>query len=199
MADIQRYLDNVESQHKDAPNFMALLTAMLTQLDGGHQVMKDIPAAFNLDDAVGVQLDVDGELVGIDRRHSVTDIAGVSELLDDDSFRMAIKTKIIQNQWDGTGEAFNEIWNAAFGNMVDGSWFDNQDMTIDVDITGQVPYDLIRLIQRGYYLPRPAGVGMMVTITDKDYEGKAKMWANAKAVGMSMELSATAHNSSMEV
>lgn len=198
MADIQRYLDEIEAQHQGSPKYMATLTMLLEKLDAAHQMMKDMPAAFDVTNAVGSQLDILGEIVGTDRRHLPLDIAGAAELLDDDSFRRAIQAKIIQNQWDGTGGRFDEIWKGAFGNMIDVSWQDNQDMSIDLYLIGDIPLDLIRLIQRGYYIPKPMGVSMGIIVTSREYTGTAKAWTATKSFSYSEKIHAKAINMSME-
>lgn len=184
MADVQRYLDGIEAQHQSAPRYMATVKALLEKLDDGHEVLKSMPEAFSLDQAVGNQLDILGMIAGIDRRYTLDALPGAAELLDDDSFREVIRTKIIQNQWDGRGQSFQEIWNTAFRYVVQASWYDNQDMTVDINIDGQIPQDLVRLIRNGFYIPRPAGVGMNIIVTDRDYIGTSEAVALAKAVGI---------------
>lgn len=198
MADIQRYLDEIESQHQGSPKYMATLTALLEKVDAAHQVMKDMPAAFDLSTAVGNQLDILGQIVGVDRRHSLIDIPGASELLDDESFRRASKAKSIQNQWNGTNERIVSIWKSAFGSTIKASWVDNQDMTIDLYLIGDIPLDLVRLIQRGYYIPRPMGVSMGIIVSSRDYAGTGKAWTATQIVGVSGKIQAKAINMSME-
>ena len=197
MADIQRYLDGIESQHQSAPKFMATATVLLEKVDGAHQLMKDMPAYFNVNDAVGNQQDILGERVGTDRRHSVMDIPGAAELLDDESFRRVLLTKVVQNQWNGTGKKFLEIWETAFGSTIEATWYDNQDMSMDVYLVGDIPLDLVRMIQRGYYIPRPMGVGMSITVVVREYTGAAKAWMATEHFGYAGALQATAINSDM--
>lgn len=162
--DIQRYLDRVESQHKTKPRFMAHLTTLLEMVDGGHCVAKDIPSAFHVQEAIGNQLDVNGELVGVDRRFPPVSIPGLPALLSDETFRQVILSKIIRNQWDGTESAFHEIWDATLASQMDARYYDNQDMTVSVDIIGQIEPVMVELILAGYIIPKPMGVGMNVNI-----------------------------------
>lgn len=162
--DIQRYLDRVESQHKTKPRFMAHLTTLLKMLDGGHRAAKDIPSAFHVQEAIGNQLDVNGELVGVDRRFPPVSIPGLPALLSDETFRQVILSKIIRNQWDGTESAFHEIWDATLASQMDARYYDNQDMTVSVDIVGQIEPVMVELILAGYIIPKPMGVGMNVNI-----------------------------------
>lgn len=198
MADIQRYLDGMEAQHQSAPRFMAVATALLEKVDAASELVKGMPEYFYVEKAVGRQQDILGERVGIDRRHLIMDMPDIAEMLDDESFRRVLLTKIVQNQWDGTGGAFQDIWDAALGSMIEVSWIDNQDMTVEVSLVGDIPYDLVRMIQRGYYMPRPMGVGMNITATRREYAGRAKAWTNAATLSLSGRLHAIARNRDME-
>lgn len=164
--DIQRYLDGIESQHQSRPKFMTLLTKTLEKVDSAHGIAKDLPYYFYVQNAVGVQLDVVGALVGVDRRFPPVSIPGQPDYLTDDLYRVAILARIIQNQWDGTGGAFRDIWDATMANLMDARYYDNQDMTMDVFINGGVAPIMVELILRGYIFPKPMGVGMNVNIID---------------------------------
>lgn len=169
MADIQRYLDKVESQHRTKPRFMAHLEALLTPIDDVCTVIKDMPRQFHVKDAVGAQLDVDGGIVGVDRRFPPIQIPGLPPALDDETFRKILLSRVVQNQWDGTNETFISIWKDAVGDYLDASYYDNQDMSMDVHITGQTEPALIEMILRGYIIPKPMGVGVNVELTDGVY------------------------------
>lgn len=169
MADIQRYLDRVESQHRTKPRFMATLEAVLTPVDDVCTVIKDMPRLFHVKEAVGAQLDIDGGIVGVDRRFPPIQIPGLPATLDDETFRKILLSRIVQNQWDGTNETFISIWKDAVGDYLDASYYDNQDMSMDVHITGQTEPALIEMILRGYIIPKPMGVGVNVKLTDGVY------------------------------
>lgn len=162
--DIQRYLDRIESQHKMKPRFMSHLTALLEMVDGAHRVAKDIPAAYDAHNAVGVQLDVVGKLVGVDRRFPPVAIPGLPSLLSDNAFRQVMLARIIQNHWDGTESTFQEIWDATMASQLKARYYDNQDMTISVEVIGQIEPVMVELILAGYIIPKPMGVGMNVNI-----------------------------------
>lgn len=169
MADIQRYLDRVESQHRSKPRFMATLEAVLTPVDDACTVIKDMPRQFHVKDAVGAQLDIDGGIIGADRRFPPIQIPGLPAVLDDETFRKILLSRVVQNQWDGTNETFISIWKDAVGDYLDASYYDNQDMSMDVHITGQTEPALIEMILRGYIIPKPMGVGVNVKLTDGVY------------------------------
>ncbi|MBR2226759.1 MAG: DUF2612 domain-containing protein [Bacteroidales bacterium] len=164
--DIQRYLDDIESQHASKPKYMAHVTALLEKVDDVTRVVKDMPQAFYVREAVGAQLDVDGGMVGVDRRFPPVSIPGMPALLDDDTFRKVILARIVQNGWDGTNERFKEMWDATVGGELDATYRDNQDMTMDIHITGYTEPTMIEMILRGFIVPKPGGVGLNVELTD---------------------------------
>ena len=164
--DIQRYLDDIESQHASKPKYMAHVTALLEKVDDVTRVVKDMPRAFYVREAVGAQLDMDGGLVGVDRRFPPVSIPGMPPLLDDDTFRKVLLARIVQNQWDGTNERFKEMWDATVGGELDATYRDNQDMSMDIHITGYTEPTMIEMILRGYIVPKPGGVGLNVELTD---------------------------------
>ncbi|MBQ3476977.1 MAG: DUF2612 domain-containing protein [Clostridia bacterium] len=164
--DIQRYLDDIESQHASKPKYMAHVTALLEKVDDVTRVVKDMPRAFYVRDAVGAQLDVDGGIVGVDRRFPPVSIPGMPALLDDDTFRKVLLARIVQNGWDGTNERFKEMWDATVGGELDAIYFDNQDMSMDIHITGYTEPTMIEMILRGFIVPKPGGVGLNVEMTD---------------------------------
>lgn len=164
MADIQRYLDEIESQHKTKPKYMAMVKAMLEKVDDCTSCVRDMPKAFSIDQAEGAQLDVLGQFQCIDRQVVQTGIPGESDLLDDATYRQLIQAAVVRNRWDGRMESLPEIWKTAFGDDLVLHIHDNQDLTMDVTVIGEVSPLLMELILRGYVLPKPMGVGMNISI-----------------------------------
>lgn len=192
--DIQRYLDGIESQHKTKPRFMATLTNILEKVDDVHGTMRTMPIAFYVHDAVGVQLDVVAELVGCNRKFPPVPIPGIEPTLDDDAFRTVILSKIIQNQWDGTNEGFHEIWQQTMQGVIDAKYTDNQDMTVSVDVRGQLQPIIMELLLYGYIVPKPAGVRLNVTVTSEteaDANAAFPTSAGAKMLGAYVSTRAT--------
>lgn len=169
MADegVQRYLDGIESQHKTREKFMSHLSSILEKIDAATTVAASVPKEYHVHDAVGKQLDTTALYVGSDRRFPPVAIPGLDPLMSDTVFRQVVLARIIQNQWDGTEKNFREIWDATIGSELDAVYTDNQDMTISVDIAGSVEPIMVELILAGYIIPKPLGVGMNVSITEK--------------------------------
>jgi hypothetical protein len=152
------YLKLVTSKHWDKPKFLAWLTANLTVIDDADIAIMAIDADFDIDSAVGNQLDVIGRLVGrsrtLDFQPSVA-----SPTLDDDTYRFVLKAKVAQNQWDGTIVGLYKIWDTVFP-LTNIKVTDNQDMTCDILFVGQNFTDLQReLLAHGYIIPKAQCVG----------------------------------------
>jgi len=132
------YVNLVTNQHRDKPNFIASLRALTQGFVDNLIALLAMPPAFDLDTAVGDQLDAIGLWVGITRRVSVP-ISGVYFTLDDPAlgfdagvwfgagdpseglvdlddftFRLLIRAKIGANRWDGTKPSLLTIINSVF-------------------------------------------------------------------------------------
>ncbi|MGE4191778.1 MAG: DUF2612 domain-containing protein [Pseudodesulfovibrio sp.] len=180
------YLNLITSLYRSQPKFMALCEALVAPLVEVQEVLELTGAAFDLDDAVGVQLDQVGEWVGRSR-NLTTPLTGVYfswnesgvgwaegtwkgpfdpdtglTSLPDDSFRLLLRAKIAANGWDGTIPGAYEIWDQLFGRA--GMTIvlqDGQDMSMVVGLAGPVPDAVFRSLLTGGYLPlKPAGVGV---------------------------------------
>ncbi|WNF07279.1 DUF2612 domain-containing protein [Brevibacillus borstelensis] len=171
---IEPYLNLVTSQHYNKVKFMSWLSAVLQKVDDVLEVTNAIPEAFDVNKAVGVQLDTVGELVGRSRYLPFQLTDGSSPVLDDTNYRIALKAKIAQNQWDGTLPQIYDVWNSLFPNaqlIIK----DNQDMTMDAKIRGDLGLQSVTLVTVGYIIPKPSGVRLNVKweseITRRDYLG----------------------------
>ena len=159
MADIARYVALVTSEHADKPNFMAWLTALLTLVDDCTACASAIDGALDLDAAVGVQLDIVGTLVGVSRTVGFQPTGGVSPVLDDGTYRLAIRARVATNGWDGTIATIPAIWNSLFaGQPIYLLLHDNQDMTMTATVIGMTSTIEQDLVNNGMLLPKPEGV-----------------------------------------
>jgi len=78
-------------------------------------------------------------------------------VLDDDMYRLIMKAKILQNNWDGTLPSLYEMWNIIFPDAYI-TIKDNQNMTMDIFIAGLSSQIQKDLMTNGYIIPRPEGV-----------------------------------------
>jgi hypothetical protein len=180
-----QYLDLITSEHQDLPLYTAFLSVFLQGQVDLQNVLTSLPAAFDVDSAVGVQLDQVGVRVGISRAVSTpltsvyfswdTDGLGWDQatwqgefdpdtgitLLSDEAYRQVIKGKIAANHWDGTVAGAKEVWEMAFGpGML--KLTDNQNMTVTMTWIGAAAPDVVtrQLITLGYFNLKPAGVSL---------------------------------------
>jgi hypothetical protein len=185
MADIKDYTGKITSEHSDKPKFMQMVESVSQCFLDTNVVAAGLPEDFDLDSAVGSQLDDVGLWVGISRRVS-TPLAGVYfsldteglgfdqgawqgpfdpnsgiTILDDETYRTLIRAKIGANHWDGTMEQSKAILDLVFSG--DSLVFiqDNQDMTMTIGVAGVSPSALELALLTGGYIPiKPQSVGV---------------------------------------
>ncbi|WP_427183519.1 DUF2612 domain-containing protein [Bordetella bronchialis] len=184
MPDVEKYLGLITAFHRGKPKFSAMVGAVAQCFVDAQNVYAQMVEAYDLDQAVGVQLDAVGEWVGISRNVRIplegvyfsfdTDGLGFDEgvwqgpfdpdtgvtSLDDDTYRLLIRAKIGANHWDGTLEGSAAILNLIFGGT--GTYVfiqDNGDMSIDIGVSGQRPTAIFLALLTGGYIPiKPEGV-----------------------------------------
>jgi hypothetical protein len=135
---------------------MSLLEARLSLFADLWGCVDKLDVAFDLDNAVGNQLDVIGQYVGI-KRLLTFQSKFEPPLLTDEYYRILIRAKIFLNHWDGTMEGIYNIWNNIFPDyqlQVE----DNQDMSMKVVVSRVRTVFEEELIQHGYITPKPMGV-----------------------------------------
>jgi len=181
---MSQYTDLITSQHADKPKFRALVEAGTQPLIDAREAAYSLSQAFDLDVAVGAQLDVVGQWVGLSHFVPVTitgvyfafdttavgwdqgswrgpfdPVEGLSRL-DDETYRLMIRAKIGANHWDGTLNGWQGIINQVFddtGTVVFA--VDHQDMSMSVNFAGATPSALLAgLIRSGALQLKPAGV-----------------------------------------
>lgn len=184
MAAISEYTGLITSEHKGKPKFESMVSLLAGALVGTQNTALSTPDQFDLDTAMGAQLDVLGKWIGLSRQVSVPlsgvyfayNTAGVGWNqgvwqgpfdpgtglidLDDGTYRILLRAKIGANSWDGTLQQFQTIMAKVFegtGTIAYGR--DYQDMSMDVVLTGTPPSPiLLGLLQGGYFPLKPATV-----------------------------------------
>ncbi len=123
---ITEYLQVFSSTLQGMPRFAALARAVIGQVEDLIAVVQEMPAAFSLEQAVGVQLDILGEGFGVDRK----------EGQDDEAYRMRIQDKLALWRWNGTNEGVNAVLeDVSPGSMQN----DRQDGSVEVMVEGSLP------------------------------------------------------------
>lgn len=189
MAELTDYTALITSAHSDKPRFMATVSALVQPLVDQMNLLASMPGKFDLDVAVGDQLDTIGVWVGVSRKirtpltgiYFSFDIAGLGfdqgtwkgpfdpdtglTVLDDDTYRLVIRAKIGANHWDGTLEQSAAILNSIFDTDTHVFIEDHQDMSMTIGIAGKVPPATFLALLSGGYIPlKPEGVRVNYTI-----------------------------------
>lgn len=184
MNSIGDYLKLVPPYNSTQPDFNSVISTLLEPIIAAREFTAHLPQDFDLDEAVGAQLDVVGEWVGRTRFVSVPiadlyfsfddplrgfDMAvwkgpydtsyGVTAL-DDDTYRKLLYAKIALNNWDGLPGTAISALNGFFSSA--GSLFfleDRGDMSMTLGVAQKVPsLLLLSIFARGYIPFRPGGV-----------------------------------------
>lgn len=156
---IKDYLDLITSQYNNSPKFKAWVECLLTPYVDTQKLALSLYTYFDIDTAVGVQLDKLGELVGVKRLLPFQPTTG-SPLLDDSNFRFLIKAQILKNVWDGTNQNIYDIWNLLHADIAL-AIKDNQDMTCTALFIGDLNEIQQDMITHGMIVPKAQGVKMM--------------------------------------
>lgn len=154
---IDYYLNLYTSMYKLAPKMLAFTRVLLTPLDDISNCLNTFTEAFDLDLAIGAQLNFLGQDVGASRVTPFQPSDGVSPILDDDTYRLLIKATIANNMWDGTQTSLSAIWQTLFpgGTIVID---DQQNMTAIVVMSGSFSSIIKDLIVNDLIVPRPETV-----------------------------------------
>lgn len=177
----------ITSEHSDKPNFMQMVTDTTSPFTELQALTAGMPSLFEIDTAVGQQLDVIGELVGVSRQvlQPITDVyfafntdgLGFNQgiwkgpydpdtglvSLPDDFYRLLIRSRIVNNSWDGSKATVYQIIDTVFaGSGFDYIIQDNADMTITLALLGptEPPALLTALFAGGYLDIKPAGISI---------------------------------------
>jgi hypothetical protein len=191
---VDYYLDRITPWHAGRPRFRSTVENAVAPLVGLQEFLAHLPQDFDLDDAIGVQLDAVGERVGRSRFIPVPipdyyfsfddeargfdkgiwigpyDSASEANRLDDNTYRRLLYAKIMANSWDGTVVGAQAVFDRFFTApetliLVQ----DNFDMSMTVGLSGKVPSSLFLAIFAGNYLPmKPEGVKSYYAITSID-------------------------------
>lgn len=162
------YLKRITSWHNTRPRYLDTLALLTQPFIDGQNTLAGLSVDFDLDTAVGVQLDTVGLWVGVGRVVDSPD-AGVITM-DDDSYRMVLRAKIQANHWDGTMEELPGIY-ASLSPSLGATIFavDNFDMTMDVFVSGTQLTPLMRsIIATGLLDIKPEGVRVRNHIISSD-------------------------------
>jgi len=190
MSDSNQYTDLIAGWHVDKPKFGQMVYETTQPFAAIGAQARSLSAAFDLDQAVGVQLDALGVRIGISRRVRVTlqgvyyslDFDGVGldqgvwqgpydpdsgiSLLDDETYRAVLRAKIAANHWDGSNQGARSVLDQVFSDGTLVVLEDHQDMSMTIGLSGKMPTPIMRaLLINGYLSVKPAAVRIAYYIT----------------------------------
>ncbi|MGT5257380.1 DUF2612 domain-containing protein [Escherichia coli] len=185
---MSKYTDLITNYHATKPRFFDHVDLSTRPLIDITAATRGLVSAFDIDTAVGIQLDILGLWIGRSRIVSQP-ISGVYFSLDidglgfdqgvwqgpydpdsgyttlsDETYRIILKAKIAINNWDGRNDSLPPILDAALeGSGLKMQIVDNQDMTISIWVfpetdISNVSLELIAAIRQGYLTVKAAGV-----------------------------------------
>lgn len=180
---VEDYLNLITSAYRDKPKFTAMVSNYVSLPVRVQDLLALMIPLFDVDSAVGSQLDIIGLWVGITRDVNIPtagiyfswDGTNASQGWDlgtwqgnlppstitelpDDAYRTLIKAKIAANKWDGTTTNAYVIWDSLFPNL-NILIQDYQDMSYALIFVGTIIDALTVAIITGGYIPlKPEGV-----------------------------------------
>ncbi|HHT2967492.1 TPA: DUF2612 domain-containing protein [Citrobacter koseri] len=185
---MSKYTGLITNYHATKSKFFDHIDLSTRPLIDISTATRGLVSAFDIDTAVGVQLDILGLWIGRSRIVSqpITgvyfsfDIDGLGfgqgvwqgpydpdegyTTLSDDTYRLILKAKIAINSWDGQNDSLPAILDmATAGSGLRMQIVDNQDMTISVRVfpdtdISDVSLEILAVIRQGYLTVKAAGV-----------------------------------------
>jgi hypothetical protein len=139
MPALSYYLNLLTSEYQNATRLKTWLKSLLLPMIQLGNLFGCLSVRyFDLDQAAGAQLDILGQIVGAGRTVNFQPSGGVSPTLDDTTYRVLLKAKIAQNQWDGKIASLYPLWT--------------------IILSGAFTSIFQDLIEQGLIVPRPEGV-----------------------------------------
>lgn len=176
------YLNLITSEFRQQPIFTSTISTDVSIQSRVQELLSAMIPLFDVDVAVGEQLDIIGQWVGISRNVAIpienvyfswddqvfdgwdygtwqpANAPTTVTVLPDDSYRILIKAKIAANSWDGTTDGAYAIWDTVFTNFTI-LIQDHQNMSYDLAVIGGIVDSLTRALITGGYIPlKPEGV-----------------------------------------
>ena len=137
---------------RDKPRFMALVEAVLRQVNDLLPLIAQLQSGFCFETAEGKQLDQVAAAMGLSRKDTAE-----GPTCSDETFRTYIRTKLALWRWEGTNAGVHEMLESVLPESV---VTDNGNGTVTVIPEGNLPAEV------GKLFPVPAGV-RIVTETEE--------------------------------
>lgn len=173
---VEQYLALITSKYQNQPDFTAMVSADVGILVQIQTLLQSMIPLFDIDQAVGDQLDIIGKWVGVSRNIDVpiSDVyfswdedASLGwdygtwqpanaptnvTVLPDDAYLTLLRAKIAANSWNGTTEGAYTIWEAVFPTFTI-LIQDYENMTYALCVVGGIIDSLTLALIVGGYIP----------------------------------------------
>jgi hypothetical protein len=207
------YTNRITSEYKSQPNFLATIQTTCQPFVEGQATLNGFPANFDLEQAVGAQLDQIGEWLNFSRQVAIPlpnvffewDIGGVGwdqgvwfgpfdpitglTNLDDNTYRAVLQLKAAYNTFKGSNGEIISFCQNLFPSLFPGatlSYKDNQNMSVTYTMGGVVQSVLVQqLFLKGFLTIPPMGCSV-------NYQIVAMVAGNAAGAGAASGVPASA-------
>lgn len=155
---ISYYVQRITSQYQMSVNYKSWIVGLLQPLIDLTNCLYSFYFVFDLDLAVGDQLDILGDIIGAERVVPFKPTnPNDSSTLDDATYRILLKATLGANFWNGTNGELQTLWQQLFpGGSI--SIYDHQDMSFTVAMAGTFTSIIQDMITHDMIVPRPEGV-----------------------------------------
>ena len=193
--EVSSYIAKIPPLNAGKPNFVATVAMAVQPFVDAQNFALSIPSYFDLDSAIGAQLDIVGEWVNRSREipvplpapwlccddplHGIdfapVYVPGLSSGtaltgLDDDTYRRLLYAKIAANSWDGTAESARVILQSFFDEFPGCNVIvqDNMNMSMVIAVVGVIPplVDL-QVLAQSLIIDKPQGVACTTLVASK--------------------------------
>ena len=183
--------EDIPSYNRTKQRFKDFLRMIVDPLEDCNLALFEFLDAFDIESAIGRQLDIVGSIVGVSRVLPFVPTNN-SRTLSDDDYRVLIRSKIAANVWDGTNETTQEIFSTIFpewGLVLE----DNQDCSVCIVIStiSNVSNLMIEMLGYGILFPVPAGVELTYRIPETVVRSDTIIQAGVYGTGRSAVKAAT--------
>ena len=161
--DTDSYTSISSRRNYEKDNYLYLLSSILHPSVETMQLFDSFNNVFELDNASGEQLDLIGSLIGLSRLLNYVPSSG-DRVMDDDEYKLALKLQIAQNTWDGSLGSLKGIYEQILGDSMTIVYIDNQNMTVTIDVYGDVQTRQTEMLDRSGLILVPVGVGKEIHI-----------------------------------
>lgn len=154
------YADLLILQYKTQPKARATIKALIKELYGSGSLLEMVNA-FDIDLAVGHQLDILGKYIGLTRQVKVNIGDSDTNILTDEQYRILLKLKLISNtNFSSTSQIRTALYQL-FPNDI--RLFDNRTMNYEYQLS-TLFNDLVNVIIAEELLPLPMGIGFTANV-----------------------------------